>query len=253
MDIKFTTDMILKEAITSFKENSKYFLILGFIYTGLTFAIDYFVNPAKFIGHSSGLEIFMVFLIMYILLALINAKLAIMVHRSVLLQESNLNKMFSWTTKELKFALVLFGVTLLFFITIFVISFIVGAITAIVGKNNYIAIMIVPIILILGLIIGSRISLIFPAIAIRRSLKLADSWNQTKGYTFSLFVLLILVPFLTSLLQNKLASDSMVLTAVLSLISVFVVIFQVTVLSHCFVAFFGENKNTENDTLTEIV
>ena len=161
----------------------------------MTFAISYFVNPAKFIGNSSGLEIFMVSLIMYILLALIYAKLAIMVHRCVLLNESDLNKMFSFTSKEIKFALFLFIMTLLFFIVVFVVGTIFVALTVAVGGTNFIAMMIAPIILILGLIVGSRISLIFPAIAIRRNIKISDSWSQTKGCTFSLFVLLILVPF----------------------------------------------------------
>jgi hypothetical protein len=246
MDKKFTTDQILKEAFTSFKENSKYFLILGSIYAVLLLSLVYVFEPHK------PEETFKS-LIMSILFLLIHAKLAIMVHRSVLLKESDLNKIFSWTTKELKFILIVIGLYLGVFVTIGILSAFLIPFAVNVEKLYYFSLMFIPVLIIIGLIIVSRVSLVFPAIAIRRNIKLSDSWSQTKGHTFSLFVLLVLVPFLSSLLQNKLAGDSVVLTAVFSFISVFVLIFEVTILSHCFIAFFGENKIPETETITEIV
>lgn len=247
MNKKFSSDLILKNALTSFKENSKYFFILGCIYSGLIYFLGYFVDPAK------PEEAFIPTLIMSILLSLMYAKLAIMIHRSVLLQESDLSKMLSWTITEFKFALVLVGLYLAVFMIIGIISAFLIPFAMDVENFNSFSLILIPIFLILGLIVVSRVSLVFPAIAIRKNMKLADSWQQTKGYTFSLFVLLILIPFLNSFLQAKFVGDSPVLTVVFTVISVFVLIFEVTILSHCFVALFGEKNKSESEAVSEIM
>jgi hypothetical protein len=184
---------------------------------------------------------------------LMHAKLAIMVHRTVLLQESELSKMFSWTMKELKFALIAVGLYIGVFMTIGILSAFVIPLTVDIEKTNYLSLMFIPIFIVLGLIVVSRVSLVFPAIAIKKNMKLADSWRRTKGYTFSLFVLLILIPLLSNLIHYNLTGDSAILSVVFSFISIFVLIFEVTILSHCFVVLFGEDEDSDSDIMTEIL
>ena len=68
MNEKFTTDQILKVTFISFRDNSKYFLILGCIYSVIILIFGYLVEPEN----PDSYLIMLFLLVLYILIYDVN-------------------------------------------------------------------------------------------------------------------------------------------------------------------------------------
>ena len=238
MHKKFTTESILSKSFHSFKQNIGYFSLLTLIFLSLIFLTSIALVPLLIKSQIT--------LIFYVLLLVaIYARLAVMIHRAIIMNEKSLSKIFSWSMHDTKFMLWAMGVSLTLMGVLFLIIY------PFISAGNSGALLLFILVFFVGLgIIFARISLIFPSVAIGKDISINESWQNSKGHVGSLFFLVVFLPYMINKLINKIPDASLFLELILMLISVLIVIFEVTLLSHCYEALFEDNdEEKSNDNI----
>ena len=231
MEKEFTIGLIINNAFLSIEKYFKYYASLTIIMVVLNFGIYYALDKIIETGGENTSIFASLFALLLVLIAYI--KMAIMIHRSVLLEESNLSKIFSWSVIEFKFIGWGIGLYILVFAPIgILLAYIAPIFHEGKSSSTFLAI-ITPVLVIIALVIFSRLSLIFPATAMGKKATLADTWALSKSNKWLLFVLLVLVPALTNKIISLIPEEGWWLPLNL-LVTVVFVIFEITILSHCF-------------------
>ena len=229
---------IIKLAVDSIKLNLGFFLGITLIFFTLTALLE---GILLFLGTESRTLIFLFGIIGFALYV----KQAVIVHRSVILGEANRwDLAFSWGSADNQFLLISLGFWLLATV---VFAVVIGLFTAFAlqptggntvnvnFENNLYAIML-PLMLIAG-IVFSRVCLVLPSRAIDKNMAMEISFRLTKGNGLRMFLLIVLLPLATNLLLGWLLSDDILIyNLLIGLIAHLMVVFQVSVLSHTYMA-----------------
>lgn len=242
---------IIKLAVDSIKDNLSFFLSITLIFFTLTTLLE---GVLLFMGTESRVVTFsfnMFGLALYV-------KQAVIIHRSVILKEANRwNQVFSWGSPDNQFFLMVIGLWLL--VTV-VSAVVIGLFTAFAlqptGSStvnpdfaNVLYAIFLPLMLIAG-IIFSRICLVLPSRAIGKNMAIETSYRLTKGNAINMFVLIVMLPLATNLLLGWLLSDDVLIyNLLIGLIAHLLVVFQVSLLSHTYMALVEsiETDKTELD------
>jgi hypothetical protein len=242
---------IINLAVESIKNNLSFFLGITLVFFTLTALLE---AAMLFFGGKS--------MLLSLLLGLIGialfVKQAVVIHRSVILKEANRwDQLFSWGSPDNQFFLMVIGMWILVTVVVAVVG---GLFTAFVldptsanttqaGFESDLYAIFLPLMLIAG-IIFSRICLVLPSRAIGKNMAIETSYRLTKGNAINMFLLIVMLPLATNLLLGWLLSDDVLIyNLLIGLIAHLLVVFQVSLLSHTYMALVEsiETDKTELD------
>lgn len=230
---------ILQLSFKSFKSNLLIFLLLAVLFIVAIFILEYLVSNTD-LGELASIVFAMVLVLIY-------AKLAVAVHRSVLLGNQSIKDLLTFKWADLKFfmgILAVFAIVMLLFwlfITIFVQTGLINPKEK--GSTGLITLLMY---IVIG-VIGARLALLFPAIAINNQINLIKTWLSTRKQKTTLFFLIVLFPLMFSTIVNKIPEDTVYWLIFGSVVSVLVVMFEVVILSHCYSELMLKNNPNNSD------
>lgn len=235
MDNKINSLTIHKLAERTLIENLKPFLYFAGLFMALSLLLELIFGSES--EH-----------IVYELLSyLLYAKLAVLVHRTVLLNEQGIIYAFKWGWPEIIYMLAMIAVVIAIVAFTAVVTMILLAISpsGSVPISNPEIITVVLYVLIFGLFayIGARIALAFPSIAIGQSFTLSEIWHKSKPHTMTLFWLIIVFPVLANVVPAAvflLPFPEWLLGVLVLAMYAIIVIYCITLLSHCYHEIMGE-------------
>ena len=179
---------------------------------------------------------------------LITIVMSINIHRILLLPKVDTPTwgIYTFGAREITFILKGIGLGILlglaFFVLYFIAMFLGKAIQALLG-SNFASVYSVGITIVIVVFIGtvfSRISLIFPAISIDKSIDFSDAFELTKNYKFLVFVTVLVIPVFFAIvvgfvyglaIEFLMALISEKLSILYSLLNVFITVFTIGFLS----------------------
>lgn len=239
MDNKINSLTIHKLTERTLIENLKPFLFFGGLFVALSLLVVIVFGPEE-----DGL-------LVNLIESLIYAKLAVLVHRTVLLKEKDVIHAFKWGLPEIIYMLsmvaVMIAITLIVFVTtsLFLIISPTGSVS---GGMSVVTIVFFSAIALLAGYFGSRIALAFPSIAIGQSFTLSEIWHKSKPHTMTLFWLIIVFPILANVVPAAvflLPFPEWLLGVLILAMYAIIVIYCITLLSHCYHEIMGEPKNEQ--------
>lgn len=185
---------------------TKAFLITFFLNTLLIALDSYLTNT--FVGFVTGA-----------FRLLIQTIFAITIHRVILLSHNpDATKVFfEWSKRETSFALYIIGMALLSF-PIYLISSLLGFLGIVIA-------------VVLTSLIISRCSLVFPSVAIDKSISLEASWEFTKNYKLLMFLVVLVFPMLLNIPLTFIANKFSYAIVPISFMSTLSTVFTVAALS----------------------
>lgn len=179
-----------------------------------------------------------------VLLAFVYAKLAVAVHRSVLLDKQSMGELLSFKSADIKFfaAMLLVFIGIVVLVWLFTMVFVQSGLINLRGSGSagLLTILMLTMFIIVG-VIGARLALIFPAIAINDDINFNQIWQQTRNHKARLFFLIIALPYISSRLLDLIPDNSIFLSIIGAVVSVVVVMFEVVILSHCYREIIGRS------------
>ena len=241
MVIKINSLAIHKLAERTFIENLKPFLFFAGRSMVLSLLVEVIFGP-----EADG---FVVNVIEYVLYA----KLAVLVHRSVLLNEKDIIHAFKWGFPEVIYMLAMIAVAIAIaaFISVITMLLLMISPSGSVPISNPEIISVVFFVLIFGILayFGARLALAFPSIAIGQSFTLNELWNKTKPHTLTVFWLIIIFPILAQLVPAViyfLPLPEWLLIALVLVMYAVIVIYCITLMSHCYQEIMGEPDSDQD-------
>jgi len=241
MVIKINSLAIHKLAERTFIENLKPFLFFAGLFMVLSLLVEVIFGP-----EADG---FVVNVIEYVLYA----KLAVLVHRSVLLNEKDIIHAFKWGFPEVIYMLAMIAVAIAIaaFISVITMLLLMISPSGSVPISNPEIISVVFFVLIFGILayFGARLALAFPSIAIGQSFTLNELWNKTKPHTLTVFWLIIIFPILAQLVPAViyfLPLPEWLLIALVLVMYAVIVIYCITLMSHCYQEIMGEPDSDQD-------
>jgi len=227
-----------------------------FFYLILSIIINYIMQDnISYVNNIPQFKSYTIHFISLIITYLVYLLTAISTHRILILQHSNIPTwgLFKFTKREWSFFK--YGLLLgLIFIPIMLISSIFGII---IGKIATVVSIAIGLFIIS--IIVSRISLVFPAIAIDKKISFSNSWEYSKSFKLLVYINIIVFPILFSLafgfvygfviglLAKFVHSELSVLTVVLNM---FITVFTVGSVSATYKYIYEKNiKDIENNLI----
>lgn len=175
-----------------------------------------------------------------LLMLALYTKFAVSVHRGVLLKEvGQWSLLWRWRQGESGFFVMALAIGIAGFLGLIFLSIIYGLVTPEVGF--WIAherlITTALLILIFGGVFA-KICLIFPAAAVNKPLSVEEAYDLTEGHFLKIFLLVTLVPLITgTLIEWLFRAESFGMLAFNVLISNWVVVFEIAILSEVFRSF----------------
>ncbi len=225
-EMDFTAGNIISLSFESFKENIKFYIVLGLIVIILATIVS------TLFSDDPDPEWLPIIFLMVVLIGLYT-KFAVMVHRSILLQELSIKRAMFWSNNESKFMLWIIGIFVTIGATVTATIFMVSTLTTsndpspIFGFLAFFAI-------ITFAILSSRLVIIFPSIAVGRKLSLSECWKLTGQYKGSMFALVIGFPYLTNIILKLIPEEGLVWIIIGSTVSVIVTIVEIIIISHAY-------------------
>ena len=247
MKTKITSGRMFELTFQTFGLHFNYIISLAAIFIAITFFLGFWAesfNEAE--PDMAGALLFMA------LLVAVYAKLAVMIHRLVILGEKGIGLVFSWSLKELKFI----GWILMFVAAAYAVLFVLLQLLAKMLISSGTGMMtLVTLLIIIGLgALFSRVALVFPAAAADHRSSVKHAWELSANNKLSLFFLVVVVPYITGRILDRLPDDQLIWVLLGGVISVFVLIFEVALLSHCYEALIGtDDAETEDDLNVETI
>lgn len=237
---------IHKLAERTFVENLKPFLYFAGLFMALSLLLELIF----------GLE--SEHIVYELLSYLLYAKLAVLVHRTVLLNEKDVIHVFKWGLPEIIYMLVMIAVIIAIVAFTAVITMILLAISpsGSVPISNPEIITVVFFVLLFAILayFGARLALVFPSIAIGQAFTLTEIWQKTKPYTLTLLWLFIIFPILAQVVPAViflLPLPEWVLNILAQPVYALIVIYCITLLSHCYHEIVGGPTN-EQEPMQEL-
>ena len=238
---KINSLTIHKLAERTFVENIKPFLYFAGLFMALSLLLELIF----------GLE--SEHIVYELLSYLLYAKLAVLVHRTVLLNEKDVMHAFKWGWPEIIYMLAMIAViiTIVAFTAVITMFLLAISPSGSVPISSPEIITVVLYVLIFGLFayIGARIALVFPSIAIGQSFTFTEIWHKTKPHTLTLFWLIIIFPILANVVPAAvflLPFPEWLLGILVLAIYAIIVIYCITLLSHCYHEIMGEPEEDNN-------
>jgi len=176
----------------------------------------------------------------------IYAKLAVLVHRTVLLNEKGIIYAFKWGWPEIMYMLAMVVLIIVVTIGVALVTYLFLLLSPTASDSGGLTVL--SIIFYLGLFLlagyyGARLALIFPSIAIGQSFTLPEIWHKSKPHTLTLFWLIIIFPILANVVPAAvflLPFPEWLLGVLVLAIYAIIVIYCITLLSHCFHEIMGD-------------
>ncbi|MFV0542279.1 MAG: hypothetical protein ACK5L8_01195 [Marinicella pacifica] len=247
MQNKSTASDILELSAKSFKNNFSTYMSLAAIFIIAIFLLG-------FLMATSGVQAFQAILFMG-LLGFVYAKLAVAVHRSVLLSDQSLGELLRFKSADVKFFLAMLVVFVSLFVVfwLFTMVFVQSGLIILEGSGSagLLTILLLIVFIVVG-VIGARLALVFPAIAINDDIDFSQIWQKTHNHKAKLFFLIIVIPYISSRLMDLISEDSLFLSILGAVVSVLVVMFEVVILSHCYREIMGD-QGEEQEWVQESV
>ncbi|MDE1465828.1 hypothetical protein [Spartinivicinus poritis] len=218
-------EIFLKGLTTPF-QNITALLRLGIPFIFLMILLDYLIPHPPEIN-------FMLYFFIYIIYYLAFVLSVIGCHRVFLLNSEAIQStpVLRWTKRETKFLLIFFGFSVIYGIT----AAISYNLTALLPDNNSIPFSLLMAILMLpATYCISRWSLILPATAIDQPKTLQWAWSISSDHQLRLFVLIGLLPILTSQIMSYLPFLPYYLDFVYDLIWLIVAVIEICILSQAY-------------------
>jgi len=192
-----------------------------------------------------------------ILIMLINITIAISTHRILLLEQNQINTwaLFHFTKTEFEYLKATLTLSVIAIVSMFIALILFGIpfwlISLFVSKS------LSPLLIFLFAfsmfmyvaIIISRISLIFPSIALNKKLSLSESWEKTKNYKFLCFLVIMFVPIVFTLGLEYLFDAAFEMSQnvehiINASLGVFLNVFMISSLSHSYKYILSNEENT---------
>jgi hypothetical protein len=236
MDKKISIGSIIGDAYASIMNNSRYFSTLAVIFISIQLILNYLI-----LKNNTGTSILIT--VAGLISMLVYVKLAVMIHRSILLNEYNLNKLIQFSSIEFKFI----GWAVVIYLMLFaplgiLMAFLIPFITA--SNDEFYLVGVFAIVgFAIVLFISSQLALLFPNVAISKQMSLADAWKLTRNNRITLFLLIMVIPSVFKILVSFMSTNHGIWYFISSIISVIIVIFEVSILSHCY-QFLTQNVKT---------
>jgi magnesium-transporting ATPase (P-type) len=175
------------------------------------------------------------------------AKVAVMMHRLVLLKESAYAGFWRWSGIELRFMAWLFvvvalvgGVTWLFMD----LNHLLGGAKTTAGVVKEIAYWVIMLVI---TVLLARLAFIFPATAAGHPLRLSQLWQLAGQRFLPLYFLVIMVPILSGALLETLPTHLLFLRLVAESVAAMVLMYEVGLLSHMYDAMRHSQPVTDSD------
>ncbi len=237
---KINSLTIHKLAERTFVENLKPFLYFAGLFMALSLLLELIFGPeSEHIGYE-------------LLSYLLYAKLAVLVHRTVLLNEQGIIYAFKWGWPEIIYFLAIIALMIVGMIGVALVTYLFLLLSP-TASDSGAGLTALSIVFFIGIFIlagyyGARIALVFPSIAIGQSFTLPDIWNKTKPYTLTVFWLIILFPILAQLVPAVIyflpLPEWLLIALILAMYAV-IVIYCITLLSHCYHEIMGKPTNEQ--------
>lgn len=202
----------------------------------------------------------------FILSMLISITIAISTHRILLLKDSNINTwgLFSFQKREFEYFKASFSLMLIVIVSAFIGLILFGIPTWILGyllgeENSSLLVIFLPFaVLIYVCIILSRVSLIFPSLAIEKSLGFKESWDRTSEHKVLCFITIVIVPIvfafgLNFLISNILSFNALLYYCVNAILGVFTNVLIISALSNTYKYIVEENNEEVEDLSSSMV
>lgn len=240
MDNKINSLTIHKLAERTLIENLKPFLYFAGLFMALSLLLELIFGSES--EH-----------IVYELLSyLLYAKLAVLVHRTVLLNEQGIIYAFKWGWPEIIYMLAMIAVVIAIVAFTAVVTMILLAISpsgsAPISNPEIITVVFFVLVFAILAFFGARLALVFPSIAIGQAFTLTEIWRKTKPYTLTLLWLFIIFPILAQVVPAVtffLPLPEWVLNILAQPLYALIVIYCITLLSHCYHEIIGEPTNEQ--------
>ncbi len=173
---------VVAKAWESFSQNFGFYIAAGLSFFGVAVLMVMLMIHVFTPSGNFGL------IIWGLLFALLYAKLAVVIHRCILLGENQFKDMLSFKPEDFKFFLAMMGFFLVLMFGVFLIG-IFGSLFSGGGKMSVIVLAFIPM-LILG-VVASRLVMIFPSLAVSNGDSLGDVWDAGQNHKWMLFFLVI--------------------------------------------------------------
>ena len=232
---KINSLTIHKLAERTFVENLKPFLYFAGLFMALSLLLELIFGSES--EH-----------IVYELLSyLLYAKLAVLVHRTVLLNEQGIIYSFKWGWPEIIYFLAIIALMIVGMIGVALVTYLFLLLSP-TASDSGAGLTALSIVFFIGIFLlagyyGARIALIFPSIAIGQSFTLPEIWHKSKPHTLTLFWLIIVFPVLANVVPaavSLLPFPEWLLGVLVLAMYAIIVIYCITLLSHCYHEIMGE-------------
>ncbi len=234
----FTAGNIISLSFESFKENIRFYIVLGLV------AVIFASIISTLFSDDPEPEWLPIIFLMVVLIALYT-KFAVMVHRSILLQELSIKRAMFWSDNESKFMLWIIGIFITIGATVTSTIFMISTITTSHGPSPIFGFLAF-IAMITFAILSSRLVIVFPSIAVGKKLTLSECWKLTGQYKGSMFALVIGFPYLTNIILKLIPEEGLVWVIIGTAVSVIVTIIEIIIISHAYNTLI-EVRPTENE------
>ncbi len=245
MSERITIGEIFTRTNQSFSEHFGYILTLVGIFLACALSLVLIISllPAKGLNAA--------FIGMMLLLLVVYAKLAVMIHRLVILDEKSLGHVFNWSMKELRFmGWLVAAFAIVATIMYLLIRFSIDPGSSHAGGSGMGMFVLLMFAVFIGIgVVFSRLALILPATAAEHDLSLNEARQLTSSHKFILFFLVCIVPYVTGKIFDRLPEGGILWTLVIEVISILVIIYEVGLLSHMYEAL--QEKDEEETYLSE--
>ncbi|PHR73517.1 MAG: hypothetical protein COA66_03770 [Arcobacter sp.] len=196
----------------------------------------------------------------FILSLIVSITIAISTHRILLLQDSKINTwgLFSFEKREYEYFKASLSLMVIVIISAFIGLILFGIPTWILGyilgeQSSSLLLIFLPLaVLIYVCIILSRVSLIFPSIALEKSMGFKESWDKTSEHKVLCFITIVIVPIvfafgLNFLISNILSFNNLLYYCVNAILGVFTNVLIISALSNTYKYIFEENEEEIED------
>ncbi len=233
---------VIRCALSEINRHWRFFLPLTALYLLLSVALEYGAVWISMNRWFSGISGFFFLQLLYQLVGLVfTVKFAIAVHRAVLLRQFTWSAVFRFEGRDglyIGVTIVLYvGLTLLILLS----GFVLTQLQALEDMKPVFKLTA----MVLFVYVVSRVSLVFPAIAVDRFMSLHAAWKRTWGYGLQLFGLLGVLPVLIGHAIERTPDDVLGWVITWSLVGTLCV-FEVALLSHSYRVLVIEHPRPED-------
>ena len=232
--IEQTFNSIFKERYSLIKSLSIYLIILIFLQ---------FINLDNVIivDGKKQIQNYYIFFLNLIVLLIISMMIAISTHRILILGNKSISKWgnFKFTSREISYLFQCIKLSILISIYTFIPLIVILKLF----ENKTVHLLALSLVFLVSTIIFSRMSLVFPSVAIDKKMDLNDSWKLTKKYRLLMYLLVIIFPTFFSLIIGlaygmliKFLVDVFhpIFNILNPILNVFIVVFVASILSSAF-------------------